>query len=48
MEKGMLLGRIEERMRELRLPIAITLWDGRRVETAGNADVNVTIRSPRS
>ncbi len=47
MEQGALLGRIEERMRELRLPIAITLWDGRRVETAGNADVNVTIRSPR-
>jgi cyclopropane-fatty-acyl-phospholipid synthase len=47
MERGGLLGRIEERMRELRVPVAITLWDGRRLEPAGKPDVNVTIRSPK-
>jgi cyclopropane-fatty-acyl-phospholipid synthase len=47
MEQGALLGRIEQRMRALRLPVAITLWDGRRLEAAGEADVNVTIRSPK-
>ena len=47
MEQGALLGRIEHKLRELRLPIAITLWDGRRLEGGGTADVNVTIRSPK-
>jgi cyclopropane-fatty-acyl-phospholipid synthase len=47
MEQGALLGRIEEKMRELRLPVAITLWDGRRVAPSGNPGVNVTIRSPK-
>jgi cyclopropane-fatty-acyl-phospholipid synthase len=47
MEQGALLGRIEDKLRELRLPIAITLWDGRRLEAGGGVDVNVTIRSPK-
>jgi cyclopropane-fatty-acyl-phospholipid synthase len=47
MEQGALLGRVEQKVRELRLPIAITLWDGRRIEAAGNSDVNVAIRSPK-
>jgi cyclopropane-fatty-acyl-phospholipid synthase len=47
MEQGALLGYIENRMRDLRLPVAITLWDGRRLQTAGSPDVNVTIRSPK-
>jgi cyclopropane-fatty-acyl-phospholipid synthase len=47
MEQGALLGHIEERLRDLRLPVAITLWDGTRLEPAANPDVNVTIRSPK-
>jgi cyclopropane-fatty-acyl-phospholipid synthase len=47
MEQGALVGRIEERIRELRLPVGITLWDGRRVEPFVSPDVNVTIRSPK-
>ncbi|HEX2827193.1 MAG TPA: class I SAM-dependent methyltransferase [Burkholderiales bacterium] len=42
-----LLTQIEHRIRELQVPLAITLWNGRRVSAARNPAVNVTIRSPR-
>jgi cyclopropane-fatty-acyl-phospholipid synthase len=42
-----LLTQIEQRIRALQVPLAITLWNGRRVSTAPEAAVNVTIRSPR-
>jgi cyclopropane-fatty-acyl-phospholipid synthase len=42
-----LLGRIEQRIRDLDVPLAITLWNGRRVTRADPAAVNVTIRSPK-
>ncbi|MGZ8153732.1 MAG: class I SAM-dependent methyltransferase [Burkholderiales bacterium] len=42
-----LLGRIENKMRELEVPVSITLWDGRRLTPAAQPGVNVTIRSPK-
>jgi len=47
MEQDTLLGRIENKMRDLQMPVSITLWDGRRVATDGAADVDVTIHSPK-
>jgi cyclopropane-fatty-acyl-phospholipid synthase len=43
-----LLGQLERRIRELQLPLGITWWDGRTITPAGNARVNVTVRSPRA
>ena len=42
-----LLGQIEQRIRELDVPLGITLWNGQRVSAAPEPAVNVTIRSPR-
>jgi cyclopropane-fatty-acyl-phospholipid synthase len=47
MEQGGLLGSIQNRVRQLELPVAITLWDGRRLASDGEHDVSVTIRSPK-
>ncbi|HYC45919.1 MAG TPA: class I SAM-dependent methyltransferase [Burkholderiales bacterium] len=44
--KDAMLGRIEERLRQLGVPLAITLWDGKRVTAAEPPRVNVTVRSP--
>ena len=41
-----LLGQIERRIRQLEVPLGITLWNGRRVSAAPEPAVNVTIRSP--
>ena len=43
-----LLGRIEQRIRELDVPLGVTLWNGQRVTAALEPAVNVTIRSPRA
>jgi cyclopropane-fatty-acyl-phospholipid synthase len=42
-----LLGQIQRRMRELDVPLAITLWNGQRLSAVDDPSVNVTIRSPR-
>ena len=42
-----LLGKIEQRIRELQVPLAITLWNGRRLSAAEEPAVNLTVRSPR-
>jgi cyclopropane-fatty-acyl-phospholipid synthase len=42
-----LLGQIEQRIKELDVPLGITLWNGQRVSAAPDPAVNVTIRSPR-
>jgi cyclopropane-fatty-acyl-phospholipid synthase len=42
-----LLGQIEQRIRDLDVPLGITLWNGQRVSAAPQPAVNVTIRSPR-
>jgi cyclopropane-fatty-acyl-phospholipid synthase len=42
-----LLGRIEQRLRDLDVPLAITLWNGQRLTPADPATVSVTIRSPK-
>jgi cyclopropane-fatty-acyl-phospholipid synthase len=42
-----LLGKIEQRIRQLDVPLAITLWNGKRLSAGEDAAVNVTIRSPR-
>src|ERR1700761_2699395 len=42
-----LLGRVEQRMRALDLPLSITLWNGRRIEPNGAADVQLAVRSPK-
>jgi len=43
-----LFGQFEQRIRDLQLPLGITWWDGRRITPAGNARVNVRVRSPRA
>ena len=40
------LGKVEQRLRRLGVPLAVTLWDGKRVAAAAAPSVNVTIRSP--
>jgi len=47
MAQDVLLGQIQNKMRDLEVPVSITLWDGRRVGTADRADVDVMIRSPK-
>jgi cyclopropane-fatty-acyl-phospholipid synthase len=42
-----LLGRIEQRIRDLDVPLAITLWNGHRVAPLDRAQVSVTVRSPK-
>lgn len=42
-----LLGRIEQRIRDLDVPLAITLWNGDRVMPRDEARVQVTVRSPK-
>jgi cyclopropane-fatty-acyl-phospholipid synthase len=42
-----LLGRIEQRIRDLEVPLAITLWNGQRVAPLEEAQVSVTVRSPK-
>ena len=42
-----MLGRIEQRLRDLQLPLAITLWNGRRVAPTTAPDVSVTVHSPK-
>ena len=41
------LGRIEQRLRDLDVPVSITLWNGRRLAVRETAGVSVTVRSPR-
>jgi cyclopropane-fatty-acyl-phospholipid synthase len=40
-------GRLEQRIRDLDLPLAITLWNGHRLAPEQPARVNVTVRSPK-
>jgi cyclopropane-fatty-acyl-phospholipid synthase len=40
-----LIGRIERRIRDLEVPLAITLWNGRRVAPREAPQVSVTVRS---
>jgi cyclopropane-fatty-acyl-phospholipid synthase len=42
-----LLGRIEQRIRDLDVPLAITLWNGTRVTPTEQPQVSVTVRSPK-
>ena len=42
-----LLGRLEQRMRALDVPLSITLWNGRRIGAEAGGDVQVTVRSPK-
>lgn len=42
-----LLGRLEQRIRDLDVPVAITLWNGQRVSPSNDARVRVTVRSPK-
>ena len=40
------LGKVEQRLRQLGVPLSVTLWDGKRLAPAVTPSVNVTIRSP--
>ena len=42
-----LLGRIEQRLRDLDVPLAITLWNGQRLGPKDPLPVSVTVRSPK-
>src|SRR5688500_17920771 len=41
------LGRIEQRLRDLDVPLSITLWNGRRLAPREAPRVSVTVRSPQ-
>ena len=43
-----LLGKIEQRIRELDVPLSITLWNGQRLSAADEPAVNVTVRSRKA
>jgi cyclopropane-fatty-acyl-phospholipid synthase len=43
--EGRLLGLVSERLRQVRTPVNIRLWDGQYIEAAVPARVTVTIRS---
>lgn len=47
MMEAQLFGRFEQRIRELGLPLGITLWNGRSIMPAGPPRVVVTVRSPK-
>jgi cyclopropane-fatty-acyl-phospholipid synthase len=47
-QDGLLLGRIEQRLRDLELPVSITLWNGQRLTAGERAQVSVTVRSPQA
>ena len=42
-----LLGRIEQKLRDLDVPLAITLWNGQRLAPKDPAPISVTVRSPK-
>jgi cyclopropane-fatty-acyl-phospholipid synthase len=42
-----MLGRIEQRLRDLQVPLSITLWDGQRLAPSASPHVSVTVRSPK-
>ena len=42
-----MLGRIEQRVRDLGLPLSITLWNGQQLKPTDAPHVNVTVRSPK-
>ena len=42
-----MLGRIEQRLRDLGVPLSITLWNGRRLAPTEAPGVSVTVRSPQ-
>ena len=42
-----MLGRIEQRLRALEVPLGITLWNGQRLALTETPHVNVTVRSPK-
>ena len=41
-----MLGRLEMRLRELDVPLSITLWNGRQLAPKATPEVSVTVRSP--
>jgi cyclopropane-fatty-acyl-phospholipid synthase len=47
MFEAQLAGRIERRIRELGLPLGITLWNGTQLSPAGTPRVKLSVRSPR-
>ncbi len=47
MMETQLFGRFEQRMRELGLPLGVTLWNGQSVMPAEPPRVKVTVRSPK-
>jgi cyclopropane-fatty-acyl-phospholipid synthase len=46
-QESLLLGRIEQRLRGLDVPLSITLWNGQRVTVREPPQVRVTVRSPQ-
>ena len=46
-ENDAVLGRIEQRLRELEIPMSITLWNGRRLAAAPAPRVSVTVHNPQ-
>jgi cyclopropane-fatty-acyl-phospholipid synthase len=46
-QDGLLLGQIEQRLRQIDVPLSITLWNGQRLAAAEHPAVSVTVRSPQ-
>jgi cyclopropane-fatty-acyl-phospholipid synthase len=46
MQEDAMLGRLEKRLRDLDVPLSITLWNGRRLTPTETPRVSVTVRSP--
>jgi cyclopropane-fatty-acyl-phospholipid synthase len=47
MMEGRLIGRFERHLRELGLPLGVTLWNGKALQPAVPPRVNVTVRAPK-
>jgi hypothetical protein len=47
LQENRLLGRIEQRLRDLDVPLSITLWNGQRLAPKEQPRVNVTVHTPK-
>ena len=43
-----MVGMLEERLRRLRLPLSLTLWNGRTIQSGDSPELRLTVRSPQA
>ena len=43
-----MIGMLEDRLRRLQLPISVTLWNGRTIQSGDSPELRLTVRSPQA